>query len=199
MPNIWSNKVYVQGFFCESILLKKFVKMFEQMEISESIYEGVVKKYYKKSTRTDARCAGHSINKKEEDTQLQKYYTMRGSVGKHRKRYVDCPAGESKICFIHGLGHSSDGCKVLGEFGTKYAKSESTKDHSNHLVPRNYFNRQQESNAIANNVVDDILLHETQKVSAAKEASEFLDYDCDENCLYQVERMSLEETKEILE
>ena len=33
--------------------------------------------------------------------------------------------------------------------------------------------------------------YETQKVSAAREAPEFLDSDYDENNLYQVEKMSL--------
>ena len=42
-------------------------------------------------------------------------------------------------------------------------------------------------------------MHETQKVSAAKEAPGFLESDYDEKKLYQVENMSLEETKEKLE
>ena len=55
-------------------------------------------------------------------------------------------------------------------------------------------NRQQENNAIINNTVDEILL--TQKVSATNhESPEFLDSYYDANNLYQVEKMSLEETK----
>ena len=42
MPNSWSKQVYVQIFDCENITLKSAVKMFEHMEISESIYEVVV-------------------------------------------------------------------------------------------------------------------------------------------------------------
>ena len=37
--------------------------MFERMEISESIYEGVVEPSYKKNTRSDANRAGHISNK----------------------------------------------------------------------------------------------------------------------------------------
>ena len=44
----------------------------------------------------------------------------------------------------------------------------------NHTVTRNKFNSQQENNVISNNLVDEILLHETQKVSAVKEAPDFL-------------------------
>ena len=46
--------------------------------------------------------------------------------------------------------------------------------------------------------MDEILLNETQKVSADREAPQFLDSDHDENDLYQVESMSLEDTKENL-
>ena len=41
MPNSWYKKAYLQGFDCETIFLKA-VNMFEQMNISEYIYEGVV-------------------------------------------------------------------------------------------------------------------------------------------------------------
>ena len=56
-----------------------------------------------------------------------------------------------------------------------------------------------ENNAIINNVVDEILLNETQKVSAEREAPEFLDSGFDDNGLYQVGKMILEETKDKLE
>ena len=39
--------------------------MFERMEISESIYEGIVEPYYlKKTTRADANRTGHSRQKR---------------------------------------------------------------------------------------------------------------------------------------
>ena len=46
--------------------------------------------------------------------------------------------------------------------------------------------------------MDDILLHETQKVNAMKELPKILESDYDEKKLYQVKNMSLEETKENL-
>ena len=42
MPNSRSRQAYVQGFDCDSITFKKYVNMFEHMEIAESIYKGVV-------------------------------------------------------------------------------------------------------------------------------------------------------------
>ena len=48
-------------------------------------------------------------------------------------------------------------------------------------------------------MVDEILLKEIQKLSAVREAPEFLDPDYDVNDLDLVERMSTEETKEKLE
>ena len=47
--------------------------------------------------------------------------------------------------------------------------------------------------------MNEILLNETQKLSSTREAPEFLDSDYDEKDLYQVERVSIEETKEKLE
>ena len=56
---------------------------------------------------------------------------MSKSAGKRRKRYVDRMRGQSQLtCIIHGPVHSSDECKVLGEFGSKYAKFSHTKDYS---------------------------------------------------------------------
>ena len=48
-----------------------------------------------------------------------------------------------KICLIHDPRNSSDECKVLGEFGAKYAEGRPTKFHGNHTVLRKTFNRQQ--------------------------------------------------------
>ena len=56
-----------------------------------------------------------------------------------------------------------------------------------------------ENNTIINNVVDGILLNETQIVSAMREAPKFLDSNCDDKVLYQVEKMGLEKTKEKIE
>ena len=48
---------------------------------------------------------------------------MSDSVYKHRKMYVDHPNDISKLtCLIHGLGHSSDECRLLGDFNYKYSK-----------------------------------------------------------------------------
>ena len=41
-------QVYVQGFDCEYILFKKYVNMFERMDIAEYIYKEVVEPSYKK-------------------------------------------------------------------------------------------------------------------------------------------------------
>ena len=90
---------------------------------------------------------------------------------------MDFPSGKSKNCLIHGPGHSSYECKVLRDFGDKYVKGKPTKNRGNHTVPRNKFNRQQENNSIVNSAVDEIMLPETKKVSATKEAPGFLESD----------------------
>ena len=47
MPNSWSKQAHVQGFYCKSVNFKKDINIFECMDISESIYEGLVEPYYK--------------------------------------------------------------------------------------------------------------------------------------------------------
>ena len=83
----------------------------------------------------------------------------------------------------------------MGDFVTKYANSKPTNDHGNHPIQGKKINRHLENNAIINNVVDEILLNETQKLSAVREAPEVLDSDCDENYLYQVEKLILKRLK----
>ena len=50
--------------------------MFERMDISESIYEGVVKTSYKKSTRADSTCNGLGSKKRVEDASSHNYSVM---------------------------------------------------------------------------------------------------------------------------
>ena len=94
MPNSWYRQDYVQGFDCESITFKKAVNNFERMEISESIYEGLVEPYYKKPTRVDANCAGHSRQKREEAALSWTRPEKGKSAGKRRKRHVDSLTGK---------------------------------------------------------------------------------------------------------
>ena len=107
MPNIWSRQAYVQGFYCESITFKKAVNLFDRMEISESIYEGVLEFSYKQPTQVDANRAGHSRQKRGECTLSWTCPEKGESAGKRRKIHVDSPTGKSKTCLIHGSIHSS--------------------------------------------------------------------------------------------
>ena len=98
---------------------------------------------------------------------------MSESAGQHRKTYLDYPKDKSKpTCLIKNPGHSQYEYKVLGDFGSKYAKSRPTKDPRNDPANGNEFNNKQENNAIVNSSVDEILLKENQKVSADKGAHE---------------------------
>ena len=89
--------------------------------------------------------------------------------------------GKSKTCLIHGPRHSSDECKALGDFGSNYSKKRPTKDRRHDLVPRYKFSRHQEHNAIVNSKVDEILMHENEKVSVVKKSQENIESDFDEN------------------
>ena len=104
MPNIWYKQAYVQGFYCEYISFKKYVNMFEQMDIAESIYKSIVEPSYKKSTREYSNHAGHIRKKRGEAASSQTHPAMDESAGKRRKQYVDWTLGKSKICLIHSPG-----------------------------------------------------------------------------------------------
>ena len=172
--------------------------MFEHMDISESICEGAVEPSYKETNRTDATRDGHSRLKRGEPALSNTYSDMSESAGKRRKIYVDYPKGKYKpTCLIHGPRNSSDECKVLGDCGSKYVKSRPTKDRRQNTAPRKKFNRQQENNAIVNSTMDEILLQKNQKVNNEKEAHENVESDFDESELYQIDNMSLDDTKKL--
>ena len=88
---------------------------------------------------------------------------MDGSAGKRRKQYVDRSNSELKTCIIHGVGYYYYECQVLGDFGTKYAAAQNTKDRGINPLPRKIFQKNQENHAIINNVVDEILLNKPRK------------------------------------
>ena len=72
---------------------------------------------------------------------------MSDSTRKRRKRYVYHPNDRTKHTYlIHFPGHSSDECKVFGDFGSKHAKIRPTKDQGRDPTNIRKFNRQQEKN-----------------------------------------------------
>ena len=111
--------------------------MFELMEIAEYVYEGVVESSYKKPMRSDANRAGNR-NKMRRDAALSITYSeVSESIGNHRKRYVEHPRVIYKYnCIIHDLNNSSDDCKVLGEFSSKYSKIRPTKYRGHYPATR---------------------------------------------------------------
>ena len=110
--------------------------MFERMEIAWSIYESVFETSYKKPNRADTKCDGNIRNNRGEFA-LSKTHPVTGeSSGKHQKQYVDISKSESKTCLIHGPGHSSNKCKILGDSGTNYSNSKHTNNQVNNPTPR---------------------------------------------------------------
>ena len=81
--------------------------MFEIMDITESIYEGVVEPPYKKTARADTNHAGHSRLNRGELALSNTHSKMNESNGNHRERYIDHPKGRSKPTYlIHDPVHS---------------------------------------------------------------------------------------------
>ena len=60
-------------------------------------------------------------------------------------------------------------------------------------MTRKEFNIQQDNNDIVNHAEDKILLQENNKVSAEEEAHENIESELDEDDLYHIDKMSLDE------
>ena len=110
--------------------------MFERMKVAKYIYEGVVELSYKRPTREDANRSDHNRENRGESASSWTRPKKSESDGKLRKRHVDNLTVKSKKCLIHGPIYYSEECKVLGDFGTIYAKSRPTQAHQNIPVPR---------------------------------------------------------------
>ena len=196
MRTSWSNLAYVQGFYYESIT-KKYVKFFELMEIALCIYKDLVEHSYKKTTREDANHVYHSRKMRGEAASENTYSKTSDSADKRRKRYVDHLKNISKLtCIIHGPRHSSDECKVLGDFGYKNAKRSPTKDNKNYSTNRKNFNRHQYKNYIVNHGVYERLPKENNKVSAEEESQTKIESELNGKNLDQIDSMSLDDNKE---
>ena len=152
----------------------------------------------KKSTREDSTRDGHSRKKIGEASQSHTYSKISESVGKRRKRYVYICKVKLKTSLIHSPAHSSDEFKVLGDFSSKYAKTRHANNLGHNPANRNKYTRQKYNNTIVNSAVDEIILQENNKVSAGTEAQEIIESEFDENDLYRIDNMSLEEKKEKL-
>ena len=116
--------------------------------------------------------------------------------GKRRKRYVDNLKDRSKLtCLVHGPGNSSDGCKVLGDFGYKYSERIPTKYHGHEPTTNKQFDINQENNHIVWHTVDEIILNENKTLRAEAEAQENIDSEIYKKDLYGIYNMSLDQNK----
>ena len=106
IPNLCIKQEYVQGSDFETNAFKKAVNMVEYMDISETIYEGVVEtSYQNKTTITYSNCAGFNRKIRVGSAPSKRYSKMYGRSVKGKKRYVDHPRDRSKLtCIIHVNG-----------------------------------------------------------------------------------------------
>ena len=76
---------------------------------------------------------------------------------------------------IHCIGHSSDECKILGGFGTKYTAAQPTNNRGSNPIPKKVIRKIKINHSILDNIVDELHVVESKKVSAVNhEAPEFL-------------------------
>ena len=118
---------------------------------------------------------------------------MGDSTDKTRKRYEDHLKDISELtCLINGPVHSSDECIVLGDFGPKYYKTRSTKDHRQDPETKKKFGRQQDNNTIVQHAVDKIIHQENKKIGLKDETNEKIDSEDYEDELYELDKTSLD-------
>ena len=114
--------------------------MFERMEISESIYEGLVQPSYKKLPIKMPTVLVTS-GKRKEKPHLHGLAPRRVRALASSEIHVDILTVKSKNCLIHVSGHFSEECKVMGDFGTKYDNIRPTKYRGISPVPNKKINR----------------------------------------------------------
>ena len=90
---------------------------------------------------------------------------------------------------------SKYGCKVLGYFGPKYSKSGPTKYRRQGPTKIRSFNKKQENDAIVHHAVDEIILQENHIISLEDDAHDKIDYGGDENYLYDIDHIILDDKK----
>ena len=152
---------------------------------------------YKNPTRSVANRAGHSRINRGEVASSNTYSEMSESTGNHVKMYVDHPKDRSKLtCIIHIPGHSSDEFKVFGAFGFKYSKIRLPQEQGQLTKKMNKSNINQDNNAMVQHAVDQIILKKNNKYIPEDEAHYNINYKFDEDNLYDIENMSLDEKKE---
>ena len=136
------SKRMFRVFYCESIYFFLSRKHFWAYgNCREYLWSWVNTFLFKKTIQAEANRTGISSSDRGENASPKTHPAKDGSACKRRKQYVDRSKSESKTCMIHGDEHSSDECKVLGEFGTKYAASYPTKDRGSNLIPRIIFHK----------------------------------------------------------
>ena len=78
---------------------------------------------------SDSNSTGLRRKTRGEAASSTTYSEMSESYDQRKKSYVDPPKDKSKLtCLIHGPGHSSDECNVLGDFISKYFRIRPTSD-----------------------------------------------------------------------
>ena len=83
----------------------------------------------------------------------------------------------------------------MGDFGSKYSKSTPTKDLGYEPTTKKKIGRQKENYSNFQHAVYEIILWENKKLSAEAESYYNIDSEINENDIYYIDNMSLDEKK----
>ena len=149
---------------------------------------------YKKPNRTYTNRYGIIWKIRQESVSSTTYSDTSKRSGKCIKMYVYHPKDRLKLkCIIHGPGNALYECKVLGNFGSKYAKDRPTKYHRKENKTKKKFGRHQENTVIVQHEVDKIIAQEKETLRVKDETHENIDYEVDKEDMYELGKMSLDQ------
>ena len=149
------------------------------MEISEVIYEGAVEPSYKKTTRVDSNRDGNSRQMSGVSASSKAYSEVGNHSGNLNQRYIDHLIDRSKLTYLmHGNFHSSEQCKFLNDFGTRYDARRTLKELRQEPTSAKMQKKNHDVNAIIQHAVSDILKQdENTKLSAKSKPQEYENID----------------------
>jgi hypothetical protein len=166
VPNSWQKQFLMHQFDPQAHTVMEFVEFCERIEATEDPTDG----------RKNDKAHDVSKNKKSEDKQ------------KSKRKFNDDNKGNGKYCLVHGPGHDSHECKLLGAEAKRlkraFEEKNNNKPHENANNKKTIWRKrieegnfsQDEINAIAERVAE-IKKNEKTKKRSAEEVDDLTNFN----------------------
>ena len=120
VTNGWGKQSYLQGWDFEGKSYNYTCKMSECIEVAEQVYKGGTT-YKTTNIRSDANHNIHDRKIKVIKSNFPNipYKSRADKQKKNYSRHLSNEPTSEKKWFVHGLGHSTEECKLLKEYSRK--------------------------------------------------------------------------------